>query len=331
MLLLAGDIGGTKTNLGIYSTDGGPRKSLIESTFHSTRYASLEELVSEFLSQASIEIERAIFGVPGPVLTGRARITNLPWVIEEARLRQMIHVDSATLINDLEATAYGVTLLEREDLHTLNEGVQVPRATLAVIAPGTGLGEAFLIWDGERYRAYPSEGGHADFGPNGDLEIDLLRYLQRKFGHVSFERICSGQGVPNVYAFLKERGYAKERDWVAEQLSSADDPTPVIVNTALNNERRCELCNATLEIFISALGAEAGNLALKVMATGGVYLGGGIPPRIISLLDGGAFMKHFTNKGRFSELVSRIPVHVICNPKIALMGAALCGLGITRM
>ena len=331
MLLLAGDIGGTKTNLGIYSGDGGPRKPFIESTLPSVRFASLEELVSEFLSQVSIEVKRASFGVAGPVVGGRAKITNLPWVIEEARLRETIHIDYTRLINDLEAIAYGVTLLEGEDLHTLNEGVAVHRGTLAVIAPGTGLGEAFLIWDGERYRAHPSEGGHADFGPNSDLEIDLLRYLHKKFGHVSLERICSGQGLPNVYAFLKESGYAEEQDWVAEKLRSADDPTPVIVHTALNDVRRCELCKATLEIFISALGAEAGNLALKVMATGGVYLGGGIPPRIISLLDQGAFMERFTNKGRFSELISRIPVHVICNPKTALMGAAFHGLEIARM
>lgn len=330
-MLLAGDVGGTKTNLGIYSPDSGPRKPLIESTFPSARFSSLEELVGEFLSHVSIEVKCASFGVAGPVVGGRARITNLPWVIEEARLREMIHVDSVMLINDLEAIVYGVTLLEGEDLHTLNKGVPVSRGAIAVIAPGTGLGEAFLIWEGERYRAYPSEGGHADFGPNSDLEIDLLRYLYKKFGHVSLERVCSGQGLPNVYAFLKESGYAEEQDWVADQLSSADDPTPVIVNTALNDERRCELCHATLEIFISSLGAEAGNLALKVMATGGVYLGGGIPPRIISLLDEGAFMERFTNKGRFSELVSRIPVHVICNPKIALMGAALYGMEIARV
>jgi glucokinase len=329
-MLLAGDVGGTKTSLGIYSPDGGPREPIVESTLPSARYASLVELVSEFLSQVSIEIERASFGVAGPVLGGRARITNLPWVIEEAQVRDSLHLESVQLFNDLEAIACGVTLLEGEDLHTLNEGVPVPRGTLAVIAPGTGLGEAFLIWCAERYRAYPSEGGHADFGPNSDLEIGLLRHLRKKFGHVSLERICSGHGLPNVYTFLKESGYAEEQEWVAEQLSSSDDPTPVIVNAALDDERRCALCNTTLEIFISALGAEAGNLALKVMATGGVYLGGGIPPRIISLLDDGSFMERFTNKGRFSELVSRIPVHVIINPKTALMGAALHGLEISR-
>lgn len=325
-MLLAGDIGGTKTNLGIYSTDKGPREPLVEATFPSSQYPSLETLVSEFLSKVSIEIDRASFGVAGPVVGGQAKITNLPWVIEEDRLRGTLHLESVRLFNDLEAIAYGVTLLKGEDLHTLNEGVPIPRGTLAVIAPGTGLGEAFLMWDGERYRAYPSEGGHTDFGPNSPLEIDLLRYLHEKMGHVSYERICSGHGLPNIYAYLKESGYAEEPVWLAEQLAGTDDPTPVIVSAALDSEKPCKLCTTTLSIFVSALGAEAGNLALKVLATGGVYLGGGIPPRVIPALERGQFMESFTRKGRFSELVSRIPVHVILNPKIALIGAAFHGL-----
>ena len=330
-MLLAGDVGGTKTNVGIYSSDKGPREPLFEGTFPSGQYASLEDLVSEFLLQVSIEIDRASFGVAGPVVGGQARITNLPWVIEEDQLRRSLHLKSVQLFNDLEAIAYGVNLLEKDDLHTLNEGVPIPRGTLAVIAPGTGLGEAFLIWDGKRYHAYPSEGGHADFGPTNPLEIDLLRYLHKKMEHVSYERICSGHGLPNIYRYLKDSGYAEEQAWLAEQLATADDPTPIIVSAALDSEKPCKLCVTTLRIFVSTLGAEAGNLALKVMATGGVYLGGGIPPRIISLLDEGAFMERFTNKGRFSELVSRIPVHVICNPKIALMGAALYGLDMAQV
>jgi len=329
-MLLAGDIGGTKTNLGIYSPDKGPREPLFESTFSSSQYYNLEMLVSEFLSQVSITIDYASFGVAGPVVSGRARITNLPWLIEEDQLIRSLRLKSVRLFNDLEAIAYGVNLLQKDDLHTLNKGMPTPRGTLAVIAPGTGLGEAFLMWDGERYRAYPSEGGHADFGPNSDLEIGLLCSFQKKFGHVSYERICSGHGLPNIYTYLKESGYAEEPAWLAEQLAATDDPTPCIVNAALNTEKPCKLCVTTLSLFVSTLGAEAGNLALKVMATGGVYLGGGIPPRIISLLDKGAFMEHFTNKGRFSDLVSRIPVHVICNPKIALMGAALHGLELSE-
>lgn len=329
-MLLAGDIGGTKTNLGIYSAEKGPREPTAEAMFPSQKYPSLETLAGEFLSQVTLKVDSASFGVAGPVVKGQAKITNLPWVIEEAQLRKSLNLTWVRLLNDLEAIAYGVPLLERGDLHTLNEGAPIPRGTLAVIAPGTGLGEAFLTWDGLRYRAYPSEGGHADFGPNSPLEIDLLRYLHEKMGHVSYERICSGQGLPNVYAYLKETGYADEPVWLAEQLNSADDPTPVIVSAALDTEKPCELCRATLGVFVSALGAEAGNLALKVMATGGVYLGGGIPPRMVPALEKGRFMESFTRKGRFSELVSRIPVHVILNPKIALIGAAFHGLELSR-
>jgi len=195
-----------------------------------------------------------------------------------------------------------------------------------VIAPGTGLGEAFLASNGERYRAHPSEGGHASFAPNDDLQIELLRYLQKRIGHVSCERVCSGLGLPNIYAFLKDSGYAEEPDWLAAKLASAADPTPVIVTTALDAERSCELCLATLRTFVSILGAEASNLALKVLATGGVYIGGGIPPRILPVLQEPYFMRAFLNKGRFTDIVERMPVHVILNPKAALLGAASYGL-----
>lgn len=329
-MLLAGDIGGTKTNLGIYSNEKGPREPILEATFPSGNYASLERLVSDFLSEVNVEIDHASFGVAGPVEGGQAKITNLPWVIEEAKLKEAFNMKSVSLFNDLEAIAYGVPLLESEDLRTINIGVPILNGTLAVVAPGTGLGEAFLIWDGFRYRAYPSEGGHADFAPNSSLEIELLGYLQETMGHVSYESVCSGQGLPNVYGYLKDNGYAEEPAWLAEKLAVADDPTPLIVNAALDNEKLCELCMATLNIFVSALGAESGNLALKVMATGGVYLGGGIPPRIISILEGRHFMESFIRKGRFSGLLSRIPVHVIINPKIALIGAAFHGLEISQ-
>jgi len=325
-MLLAGDIGGTKTNLGIYSIEKGPREPLIEATLPSGEYPSLEALVSAFLGQVTVNIDCASFGVAGPVVKGKAKITNLPWVIDEAQLEKTLKMRSVHLFNDLEAIAYGVPLLESRDLHTLNEGVAIPGGTMAVIAPGTGLGEAFLIWDGNRYRAHASEGGHADFGPTGPMEIDLLRYLQETMEHVSYERICSGNGLPNIYAFLRDRGYAIEPAWLADQLSSADDPTPVIVNAALDTANTCELCRTTLHVFVSVLGAEAGNLALKVLATGGVYLGGGIPPRIIPALENKVFLESFTQKGRFSDLVTRIPVHVIMNPKIGLIGAASHGL-----
>ena len=325
-MLLAADIGGTKTNLAIFSPEAGPRAPLAEARFPSADYPSLEALVREFLSQVDVEVEWASFGVAGPVVAGRATITNLPWVMEEEQLQATLNLSSARLLNDLAAIAHAVPFLESADLHTLNEGQPTPGGAIAIVAPGTGLGEAFLTWDGSRYRPYASEGGHADFAPTNPLEIELLRYLQHRFQHVSYERVCSGRGLPNIYAFLKHSGYADEPDWLAEQLAAADDPTPVIVNTALDREKTCELCVATLDTFVSILGAEAGNLALKVLASGGVYLSGGIPPRILPALEQERFMEAFRSKGRMSDLLARVPVHVILNPKVALLGVACHGL-----
>jgi len=326
IVLLAGDIGGTKTNLAIFSPEAGPRAPLAEATFPSAGYPSLEALVQEFLAQVNLPVEQASFGVAGPVLAGRATITNLPWVMEEKQLQTALNVQSVRLLNDLDAIAHGVPFLEPDDLHTLNEGQPAPGGAIAVIAPGTGLGEAYLTWDGTRYRAHASEGGHTDFAPTNLFEIELLRYLRGEFEHVSYERICSGLGLPNIYAYLRDSGFAGEPAWLAEQLAAADDPTPIIVNAALDKERPCGLCVATLNAFVSILGAEAGNLALKVLATGGVYLAGGIPPRIVSALEDPRFMQAFLRKGRMSELLARMPVHVILNPKVALLGAACHGL-----
>jgi len=324
-MLLAGDIGGTKTDLAVFSPEAGPRAPLAEGRFPSADYPSLEALVREFLSQMDVKVERASFGVAGPVVAGRATITNLPWVMDEEQLQAALHLSSVRLLNDLNAIAHAVPFLEPAGLHTLNEGHQpAPDGNIAIVAPGTGLGEAFLTWDGSRYRPHASEGGHADFAPTNSLEIELLRYLHDRFEHVSYERVCSGRGLPNIYAFLKDSGYADEPAWLAEQLAAADDPTPVIVNTAL--ARECELCVATLDTFVSILGAEAGNLALKVLASGGVYLGGGIPPRILPALEQERFMEAFRSKGRMSDLLASVPVHVILNPKAALLGAACHGL-----
>jgi len=323
--LLAGDIGGTKTNLAILSSETGLKTPRAEATFPSARYASLEALVSEFLAQVDLKVERASFGVAGPVVGGRATITNLPWVMEEEQFRKALNLSSVYLVNDLVAIATAVPLLEARDLYTLNDGEAAPGGTIAVIAPGTGLGEAYLTWDGSRYRAHASEGGHADFAPTDPIQVELLRYLQDRHEHVSYEWVCSGMGLPNIYAYFKESGYAEEPAWLAEQLAGAGDPTPVIVRAALDEDRPCRLCSVTLNTFVSILGAEAGNLALKLLATGGVYLGGGIPPRILSVLRNGEFVEHFRRKGRLSSLLVPIPVHVILNPKVALLGAACHG------
>jgi glucokinase len=323
-MLLAGDVGGTKTNLAIFSPDEGPDAPLAEERFTSGRYASLEALVKEFIKGIDIRVDRACFGVAGPVVAGTATITNLPWKLDQARLKESLNVSSVQLLNDLAAIAYAAPFLGSNDLHTLSQGVPVTGGTLAVIAPGTGLGEAFLTWDGSRHSPIPSEGGHASFAPTDSLQVDLLRYLLERFDHVSFERVCSGKGLPNIYAFLKDSGHAPEPDWLAARLAQADDPNPIIAKAAL--EGACELCVTTFDLFVSILGAEAGNLVLKVLATGGVYLGGGIPPRILPLLENERFIRAFRNKGRFVDLLSRVPVHVILNPRVALLGAACYGL-----
>jgi glucokinase len=324
MLLLAGDIGATKTELAVFSSQAG-RTPLAAATFPSAAYSGLEALVGEFLAQVRLPVEHAVFGVAGPVLEGRVSATNLPWEMEEVRLQAALGLRSVRLINDLEAMAWAIPHLEAADLYTLNPGRPAPGGTIAVIAPGTGLGEAFLTWNGTRYRPYPSEGGHADFAPRSPLEADLWHYLHGRFGHVSYERLCSGRGLPNIYAFLKESGRASEPAWLTTRLRAVEDPTPVLIEAALG-VRRCEICVTALELFVSILGAEAGNLALKVLARGGVYLGGGIPPRILPALQQENFLEAFRSKGRMEGLLARIPVHVILNPRTGLLGAAFRGL-----
>jgi glucokinase len=325
-MLLAGDIGGTKTTLGIFSSERGPRHPLERATFPSGQFPSLEELVVEFLRGVSLPVTRASFGVAGPVIEGTANITNLPWRMDEKELAQTLGLRSVRLLNDLVAIAHGISELGSGDLHAINAGEPVREGSVAVIAPGTGLGEAFLVWDGKHHRVCPSEGGHADFAPADEPQTKLLVYLQRKYGHVSFERVCSGIGLPNIYAYLRDSGFAPEPNWLARKLAEAADPTPVMVAFALNPTQGSELCTQTLQMFISILASEAGNLTLKILATGGVYLGGGIPPRILPLIDPERFMTVFADKGRFSEMLHKVPVHVILNPEIALFGAAVHGL-----
>ena len=362
-LLLAGDIGGTKTNLLVFALDAGPRAPLAEATLNSGAYPGLDALVGDFLEQAGLgggresghgsreggygssresgreggtsnrESSRsgppdgflaACFGVAGPVIAGRSKTTNLPWVIDAAELGEALNCPAVTLLNDLEALAHAVPFLGSDDLTVLNQGSGEPQGPLAVIAPGTGLGEAYLTWQSGRYQAHASEGGHADFGPTNDLELALLDYLLARVSHVSYERVCSGRGIPNLYTFLRDTGRAVEPAWLAQALGAAEDPTPVIMNAALglDGSRTCALCVQTLDLFVDILGAEAGNLALKVVSTGGVYLGGGIPAHIAPALDGARFMAAFQNKGRMNGLLAGMPVHLIHNPKAGLLGAA---------
>lgn len=330
--LLAGDVGGTKASLAVYSRQRGLRTPVMDKTLASTDFPDLTTLLLCFLREVDVPVERVCLGVAGPVVKGGAEITNLGWKVSEAELARNLGIREVRLINDLLALAYAVPYLQKDDIFVINQGETLPGGAIAIIAPGTGLGKAFLTWNGHQYCPQPSEGGHRDFAPNSPLECELWHYLSERYGHVSCERVCSGLGIPNLYAFLKERGYASESEWLAMQLATAEDPTPIILQAALaemnrdNREKTVGLCEATLQLFLDILAAEAGNLALEVLATAGVYLGGGILPRILPALDRGRFMSIFCRKGRVSELLSKIPVAVILTPKAAVLGAAVCGL-----
>ncbi|WP_420642061.1 glucokinase [Candidatus Leptofilum sp.] len=325
-MLLAGDIGGTKTVLALFSTADSVESlhALHLQTFPSGRFASLEAIIAQFLQDKAVEIEAASFGVAGPVVNGRSQITNLPWMIDAANIGQTFGIEHVELLNDLESIANAVPHLQADDLATINEGQAEAGGAIAVIAPGTGLGEAFLIWDGQRYQAHPSEGGHTSFAPTNADQRALQAYLEQKFDHVSFERVCSGSGIPNLYDFWQQDGRYQEPDWLREQIKQADDPTPIIVEAGL--AKTADICTATVQLFVDILAAEASNMALSVLATGGVYLGGGIPPRLLNLLQTERFMAEFGDKGRFTGLLLGMPVHVICNPQVALLGAAWAGM-----
>lgn len=328
-MLLAGDIGGTKTHLAIFSPDGGPRQPLKDQIFPSGQYPNLETMVREFMAGSGIAVERAAFGVAGPIVEDEARITNLPWVIRASRLREVLEIPEIELLNDLQGIAYAVPHLQPDELHTLNDGDPHPQAPIGVLAPGTGLGQAYLTWDGTRYRAHASEGGHTDFGPTDMQEMGLLRYMLQRYDHVSYEKVCSGLGIRNLYAYLKDSGYAPEPPWLAQQLATVSDQTPIIVQAALQHEEQpCELAVATLRMFVSILGAQAGNLALMLLCSGGLYLGGGIPRRIVPWLEHKYFMQSFLNKGRFGTVLIRTPVHVIMARQAALLGVAGYGLSL---
>jgi glucokinase len=324
-MLIAGDIGGTKTLLALYTPERGPRQPIAQAEFRSADYDGLERIVAELLARNQARVDGACFCVAGPVIDGRAQLTNLPWVLEEQALCRALGLRSATLLNDLQAMAHAVPHLQGDELHTVKSGRARPHGAIAIIAPGTGLGEAFLVWNGSDYLACASEGGHADFAPTDELQIELLRYLRERRTRISYEWVCSGMGLPNIYDFLRDTGQAAERADFSAELAQASDRTPLIVEAALSDPAGNSLCALTLQTFVSILGAEAGNLALKVLATGGVYLGGGMPQRILKLLDGEGFTQAFVNKGRFTTVMNTIPVHVIVT-RAALLGAALVGL-----
>jgi glucokinase len=319
-LMLAGDIGGTKTSLALFSLRKKKLQSELKKTFPSKQYPNLEPIVEQFLAGQRISISRACFGVAGPVVDGQVKTPNLPWVVDAGKIAEMFKLGSVALINDLEAAAYGIFTLEPQEFFTLNEGISGRRGNKVLISAGTGLGEATLYDVGRNYHPSASEGGHGDFAARGETEIDLLRYLIKAFGHVSYERVVSGPGLWNIYTFLRDSGRMVEPGWLKEKLSTAEDQSMVISQQALTGES--EICVKALEIFLSVYGAEAGNLALRGKATGGVYVGGGIAPKILARLKDGTFMRAFTGKGRYMEFLSSITIRVILNEEASLQGAA---------
>lgn len=319
-LYLAGDIGGTKTRLALFSTEADDCELFEIESFPSQDYDSLEDIVLTYLAKKTVEITGASFGIAGPIFGGRAKVTNLSWTVEKGALSDALGGIPVKLLNDLHAISSAVPHLKPQDLVTLIPGEPAPQGAKGVIAPGTGLGEGFLVWDGTRYQPHPSEGGHTSFGPQTPLQLELLNYLDQIFGHVSYERVCSGIGIGNLYRFLRDGKGIEEPDWLAEQLAGTKDPTPVIAQAALEN--KAEICTQTMDLFVSILGSEAGNLALKILATGGIYLGGGIPRRILPLLQGKTFREGFLDKGRFADMLTEVPVYVITHPAAGVFGAA---------
>jgi len=317
-IVLTGDIGGTKSRLGLFRFEHQQCRLIAERTFRSEDYPSLEMILGEFL-RGQERIASGCLGIAGPVANGVIRTTNLPWRIDIRTIQKELSIGKVEIINDLVANAYGIFMLKEKDFETLNIG-KTKEANAALISAGTGLGEAVLFWDGKEHRPCPSEGGHVEFGPRNDLEMGLLQYLFNRFGHVSYERVLSGNGLLHIYQFLRDsKRFGAEPAWLSKKMRQ-EDPAAAISEMAQRKKNR--LCVKALDLFASIYGAAAGNLALQVMALRGIYVGGGIAPKIIWKLKDGTFMEAFKDKGRLSKMVAQIPVKVIMNDNAALLGAA---------
>lgn len=317
--ILAADIGGTKTNMALYRADSGGLTIVNEKRYVSKDYPSLSDIVQDFSGAKSPD--RISAAVAGPVIDGKSKLTNLPWLLDSTAMSRDMKIP-VCFINDLEATAYGMAGLGENELATLAAGDTGSKGNIAIIAPGTGLGEAGLFWDGQRYHPFATEGGHCDFAPRNAIDVEIFYYLQKQFGHVSWERVVSGMGIKNIFHFLTDGRKVQIPEWLSQKLQD-EDPAAVISEAALLHEDL--ICAETMELFVRYLATEASGLVLKLMATGGLYLAGGIPPKILPLLQGSSWTKNFDNNGRMHELSDRVPVHVVLNDKMALQGAAFYG------
>jgi glucokinase len=322
-MILAGDVGGTKVHLALYDFAQGKLVHIRDEKYPAHAFDGLGEVVMKFLTsgtETGSEVTAACFGVPGPVRDGRLKLTNLPWELDARELSRSLSIEHLFLINDLEANGYGIPELSPDQICVLSDGDPSATGHRGLVSAGTGLGEAVLVWTRGHHVPIPSEGGHADFSARNETEIELLRYLWKQLGgRVSFERVVSGIGLKNIYSFLRDVKKLEEPAWLKERME-VEDPNAVIGE--VGEEGKNELCAQTLDIFVSAYGAEAGNLALKILATGGIYLGGGIAPKILKTMRNGRFMQAFTDKGRMDHLLEKMPVRVILESRAALLGAA---------
>jgi glucokinase len=319
-MILAGEIGATGTRLAAFEKEGSRLQLVVEKTYMSQEHSSLSEIITAFINAEGIAAHSACFGVAGPVRRGRSKISNLPWVIDSRDLARQLKLDSVGMINDLEAYAYGIDGLDSKDFVTLNEGSEDAEGNRAVISARTGLGVAGMYWDGYRHHPFACEGGHSDFAPRNALEMELLAYLQKKYGRISYERLLSGPGIKNIYDFLRDAHKAEEPPWLKDQISAAPDPPAVI--SQLAQEGKAAICDQTLKIFVSIYGAETGNCALNFLSTGGIFIGGSVAAKNVSRMKDPIFMESFLDKGRMVDLLKEIPVTIVLNDDSGIIGAA---------
>jgi len=319
-MILAGEIGATGTRLAAFEKEGSRLQLVVEKTYMSQEHSSLSEIIAAFIKAEGIAAHSACFGVAGPVRRGRSKISNLPWVIDSRDLAKQLKLDSVGMINDLEAYAYGIDGLDSKDFVTLNAGSEDAEGNRAVISARTGLGVAGLYWDGYRHHPFACEGGHSDFAPRNALEMELLAYLQKKYGRISYERLLSGPGIKNIYDFLRDAHQADEPQWLKDQIRAAPDPPAVI--SQLAQEGKAAICDQTLSIFVSIYGAETGNCALNFLSTGGIFIGGSVAAKNVSMMKDPIFMESFLDKGRMVDLLKEIPVTIVLNDDSGIIGAA---------